>query len=194
MERNEQHGSVKRSPESYEIPQDSAFPVLPPSSEIPGAEILHPCEFERLEDLAAPIHWPGKSVERVPVAPAKNPPKTTRPKRIRKIYMPKHKEYIQVRKQDVLALRGSQGNAHLGNRWYVEVSAGLHPKYKAAITDADKESVAQELIEMIRARGGRFLREDEEDPQRRWYEMHPKEINTKVKQKLRTAPKTSAVA
>jgi hypothetical protein len=99
-----------------------------------------------------------------------------------------------VREQDVLALRGSQGNAHLGNRWYAEVSAGLHPKYKAATTDAGKESVAQELLEKVHARGDRFLKEDEEDAQRRWYEMHPKEISTKVKQKLRTAPKTSAVA
>jgi hypothetical protein len=91
MERNEQHGSVERSPESYEMPQDSAFPVLPPSSEIPGAENLHPYEFERLEDLAAPIHLPGKSVERVPAAPAKKTPKMTRPMRIRKVYVPKHK-------------------------------------------------------------------------------------------------------
>ena len=69
-----------------------------------------------------------------------------------------HIEYIRdVQPNDVLSGRGGATNSHSGNRAFRSLVKDYQPKYLAA-KKADKPSVASQVVEEIRRRGGRFLR------------------------------------
>lgn len=71
---------------------------------------------------------------------------------------PKPIEYIRVTKStDVLCGRGGATNSHSGNRSFRSMVKRHQDRYLKA-KKRDKPSVASSIVELIRERGGRFLR------------------------------------
>lgn len=88
------------------------------------------------------------------------------------------KSYTEV---DVLLGRGGKSNNHLGNQLYLSDKNHLQPRYFAA-TKAEKTAIAQELVEMVHARGGRFVKNEGND---QWREVDHSHARKKSSQSLR---------
>lgn len=82
---------------------------------------------------------------------------------------------------DVLLGRGGRVNQHPGNQDYLRKKEHLQDRYLAASKDK-KKNISQELVDWIHARGGRFLKQDDE---KRWYEVSNTDARKKASQTLR---------
>ena len=106
---------------------------------------------------------------------------TKKRKRIRKKYEPEIREYVEYTDEDVLCQRGGLANKHPGNLRYHGKKETLQPPYEAA-EKAGKGAVAQQLVDAVKAWGGRFLEKEEFTD--RWYIIHDKKARIKASQAL----------
>jgi hypothetical protein len=127
-----------------------------------------------------------------PVLPG--PPKKKPPKRIRERAKcdPEVKEYVIPTHRDVVLGRGGGTNHHIGNKTYLEAKETIQERYMHASKN-DKTVISQELVDIITARGGRFLKLD--DKLNKWYTVPNIVARRKASQTLRevnTAAKRAA--
>jgi hypothetical protein len=66
---------------------------------------------------------------------------------------------------DVIMGRGGKTNNHKGNHLYLRDKEELQPRYFSA-SKSEKTTVAQELVDRVHARGGRFMKEQHDDADR----------------------------
>jgi hypothetical protein len=64
--------------------------------------------------------------------------------------------------QDVIMGRGGKSNNHKGNQLYLRDKDELQPRY-FSVNKKAKTAIAQELVDRVHARGGRFMKEWTED-------------------------------
>ena len=116
--------------------------------------------------------------------PARKPPRR-RPqnrKRKRKVYEIEDKAPVEYTELDVLCQRGGLANHHPGNIRYLQEKDILQPTYLAASKN-EKTMISQQLVDIVHAWGGRFLRKDKTTEM--WYEVHRHTARTKAGQTLR---------
>ena len=92
------------------------------------------------------------------VAPESTTKKRKRKKRPKVI--PQHKTYVEITQHDVLLGRGGKSNHHPGNKRYREEVENFRPLYAQLVTDEEKTSMSQALVDVMEQMGGRFLEED----------------------------------
>jgi len=98
-----------------------------------------------------------------PTIPTNSTTTTSTRKRKRKKrtkLIPTHKTYVNISQHDVLLGRGGKSNHHPGNKRYREEVENFRPLYASLITDEEKTSMSQALVDVIEQMGGRFLEED----------------------------------
>jgi hypothetical protein len=61
---------------------------------------------------------------------------------------------------DVKCGRGKPAEDHAGNRWYLDRVKERRPAYSEAKSQLSKRLVAEEIVVLVRNRGGRFLKQD----------------------------------
>jgi hypothetical protein len=83
---------------------------------------------------------------------------------------------------DVLLGRGGASNNHIGNRMFRAIVLQHQVEYLQA-RKLDKVKVAQKIVSIIQAEGGRFLKRTETDDA--WEEASPKKAQEKTSQALR---------
>lgn len=88
----------------------------------------------------------------------------------------------KITDKDVLLGRGGRANNHAGNKRYLAEKDRIQPRYLNA-TKQEKKDISQELVDIVHAWGGRFLKEDE--AMKRWYEVDEKSARKKASQSLR---------
>jgi hypothetical protein len=144
--------------------------------------------------LTPAVHVVGGVVP-VQVKPAlPGPPKNQPPIRIRDRakWDPEVKEYVIPTHRDVVLGRGGGTNHHIGNKTYLEAKETIQERYMHASKN-DKTVISQELVDIITARGGRFLKLD--DKLNKWYTVPNIVARRKASQTLRevnTAAKRAA--
>lgn len=84
---------------------------------------------------------------------------------------------------DVLFGRGGGTNFHHGNMTYRKKIKAVQSAYIHARQRSVKTEIISEIIRQVKADGGKFLRQDEND--KLWYEVDDKEIKKKTSQTLR---------
>jgi hypothetical protein len=102
----------------------------------------------------------------------------------RKEKSPAVKNFIEgsTTEKDVLMGRGGRSNHHPGNARYLEAKLSIQPRYRKA-TKEDKTGISQELVDIVKNWGGRFLKLD--DNSQRWYEVDNITARKKASQTLR---------
>jgi hypothetical protein len=103
-------------------------------------------------------------------------------KRSRPYVEPAVKVYVEPTDSDVLLGRGGRTNHHVGNKTYLEVKETIQDRYMHASKN-DKTSISQELVDIVTAQGGRFLKLDEEV--NKWYPVPNIVARKKASQTLR---------
>jgi hypothetical protein len=103
-------------------------------------------------------------------------------KRSRPYVEPQVKVYVEPTDRDVLLGRGGRTNHHVGNRTYLEAKETIQERYMLASKN-DKTSISQDLVDIITARGGRFLKLDDEV--NKWYPVPNIVARKKASQTLR---------
>jgi len=95
------------------------------------------------------------------------------------------REYIDnaVRDVDVISGQGGRSNNHSGNRAYLAIVAKNRMRHGSTCSSYEKKAIAKDVIDQIRNRGGRFLKEDRNTG--RWYVLSNKKTMDKVSQALR---------
>jgi hypothetical protein len=96
-------------------------------------------------------------------------------------------EYIcDIRSEDVLSGRGGATNSHSGNRVFRTLVKEYQEQYLQA-KKRDKPAVASIIVELIRKKGGRFLRRSETSPQGHvlWIDIGDERAREKCCQALR---------
>lgn len=101
--------------------------------------------------------------------------------------IPEIKQYLPEEEQpnevDVIGGRGGRSNHHPGNRpYWLKILEARHA-YKICETDAEKCRIAQDILDFVKGRGGRFL--NLEDSTKRWFELPDLVVLDKAKQALR---------
>jgi hypothetical protein len=81
---------------------------------------------------------------------------------------------------DVLMGRGGRTNHHKGNMRYLAEKERLQPKYLAAAKE-EKTEISQELVDIVHAWGGRFVKTEDD----RWYQVENVVARKKASQTLR---------
>jgi hypothetical protein len=98
---------------------------------------------------------------------------------------PEVKVHVEPTPRDVLLGRGGRTNHHAGNRTYLEAKETIQDRYMHASKN-DKTAISQELVDIITARGGRFLKLDDEVQTRdKWYPVSNLVARKKASQTLR---------
>jgi hypothetical protein len=92
------------------------------------------------------------------------------------------RKYLAVTDTDVLLGRGGRTNNHAGNKDYLLEKERIQERYLKA-SKQTKTGIAQELVDYVHARGGRFLKLDEATDQ--WYEVSNIVARKKCSQSLR---------
>ena len=82
---------------------------------------------------------------------------------------------------DVLLGRGGRVNQHPGNQAYLQEKERMQDRYFSTTKDNKKE-ISQELVDWVHARGGRFLKQDDD---KRWYDVNNTDARKKASQTLR---------
>ena len=84
--------------------------------------------------------------------------------------IPEEKEYIDAMPtiKDVVAGRGGGSNNHPGNLAYWQKILTNRELYKNSKTNEDKTRVAQEIVDFIKSKSGRFLQK-EKGVGERWF-------------------------
>lgn len=95
---------------------------------------------------------------------------------------------------DVILGRGGKSNNHPGNQLYLRDKELLQPRY-FSVSKREKTAIAQELVDRVHARGGRFMKEtttteDDDDydngrPTTIWTEVNNDHARRKASQSLR---------
>jgi hypothetical protein len=85
--------------------------------------------------------------------------------------------------KDVLLGRGGHAGHHPGNKYYREVKTAMQDRYLAATAVTEKTRISQELVDIVRQRGGRFLKRDK--LLGTWYEAENDTARTTAGQALR---------
>lgn len=96
-------------------------------------------------------------------------------------------EYIvDIVSEDVLSGRGGATNSHSGNRAFRSLVKEYQPQYLQA-KKRDKPAVASIIVELIREKGGRFLRRCDTNPQGKvlWVDIGDERAREKTCQALR---------
>jgi hypothetical protein len=110
-------------------------------------------------------------------------PRLKKPRRA----IPENKEYLpedeQPNQVDVVGGRGGRSNHNPGNRPYWMRILESRQAYKDCETDAGKCQIAQDILDFVKGRGGRFL--NLEDATKRWFLLPDSVVLDKVKQALR---------
>lgn len=99
----------------------------------------------------------------------------------------------RLNSNDVLFGRGMGPSMYIGTQKFREMCEPKKQAYRASQKHTEKNNIAQEIVADIRAKGGRFLKQDEDiNPvddiveEGVWYEVHDQgEILDKTKQTLR---------
>ena len=120
---------------------------------------------------------------------ARAPPSDdTNPKKRIRREIPEEKKYIAGKptKDDVVAGRGGGSNNHPGNLAYWQKILPNRELYKKSQTNEDKTRVAQEIVDFIKSKSGRFLQK-EKGVGERWFVLPDNIAIYKVKQALRDA-------
>lgn len=78
--------------------------------------------------------------------------------------------------------RGGRSNHHPGNARYLEAKLTIQPRYRKA-TKEEKTGISQELVDVVKNWGGRFVKLDEAN--QRWYEVDNVTARKKASQTLR---------
>lgn len=89
---------------------------------------------------------------------------------------------------DVILGRGGRGNNHIGNQRNLGPVADLKEHHRA-LSKHDKTKESQRLVDMVHAKGGRFVEQDKRT--RTWAEVDNRRARRKVSQALREDPKPS---
>jgi len=110
----------------------------------------------------------------------KKPPKR---KRQRRNHEPDKKDYVEVHDGDVLFGRGGRTNHHPGNKRYLEAKDSIQERYMKADKN-EKTAISQELVDMVHAWGGRFLKL-EKGTEDKWYQVLNITARKKASQTLR---------
>lgn len=82
---------------------------------------------------------------------------------------------------DVILGRGGKSNHHPGNQEYLRDKSELQPRY-FTVSKQEKTRIAQELVDRVHARGGRFMKEQDDG---RWTEVDNEKARRKASQSLR---------
>jgi hypothetical protein len=98
-------------------------------------------------------------------------------------------DVITPTEKDVLLGRGGHARHHEGTLWYLKRKADLQDRYFAAET-AGKTKISQELVDIVRGRGGRFLKYNKFLG--RWYEVENAMARGKASQALREVAEVCA--
>ena len=101
-------------------------------------------------------------------------------KRVRKVYEPEERVYVEYTALDVLCQRGGLANSHTGNCRFREAKDKLQCEYFAT-PKLERTRVSQKLVDEVHDWKGRFLRKDSSG----WYEVHNHVARTKAGQALR---------
>jgi hypothetical protein len=84
--------------------------------------------------------------------------------------------------KDVLLGRGGHARHHIGNLYYLKVKTDLQDRYFKAKC-SEKTRISQELVDIVRGRGGRFLKYNKFVG--KWYEVENDMARGKASQALR---------
>jgi hypothetical protein len=90
--------------------------------------------------------------------------------------------YIKPTDKDVLLGRGGHAAHHPGNSNYLRAKATIQARYSAA-TKTEKMGISQELVDIVREWGGRFLKRHQLVG--KWYEVENEVARKKASQTLR---------
>lgn len=104
-------------------------------------------------------------------------------KRRRPNYDPKEKVYVEPTDEDVLFGRGGRSNKHPGNIRYHAEKMKIQPRYLLA-TKEEKTDISQELVDIVKTWGGRFLKLEEKTTDQ-WFVTTNIAARKKVSQALR---------
>ena len=100
--------------------------------------------------------------------------------------LPDRPQYIAGKptKDDVVAGRGGGSNNHPGNDDYWKIILANRESYKTSKTNGDKTRLAEEILDFIKSKNGRFLQKEKGEMER-WFLLTDKVAISKVKQTLR---------
>jgi hypothetical protein len=130
-----------------------------------------------------PIYFPHMN-------PSFEPPRMEMPRYYRRNSSSELSEMVTeilVTEHDVLCGRGAPNLHHPGNQYFRSL-VKAHQKEYSRIPRRDKAVLVQEILNDIRERGGRFLRQQQSP--RVWMEVHQAIAYEKVCQALREYQKT----
>jgi hypothetical protein len=102
--------------------------------------------------------------------------------KIGKVLSRKCLENFVLHKNDVLCEFDKEALSHAGNTAYLVDIAANRARYQATSVTEAKHAIAYEIIEQVKARGGRFVRVDEFGG---WFELSDEEARGKVQKALR---------
>jgi len=104
---------------------------------------------------------------------------------------PAKKRYVDKPQNiDVRFERGGGGNNHPGNKRYLNLVKGERPVYQALNTNTkEKLEISMKIVREVNDYGGLFLKQDEDDGNKRYYILSTDEARKKVMQALREKPK-----
>jgi len=104
---------------------------------------------------------------------------------------PMKKRYVEKPQSiDVRFERGGGGNNHPGNKRYLTLVKEQRPVYQALNTNTkEKLEISMKIVGVVNGYGGLFLKQDEEDGNKRYYILSTDEARKKVMQALREKPK-----
>mmetsp|Transcript_1329 Transcript_1329/g.1663 ORF Transcript_1329/g.1663 Transcript_1329/m.1663 type:complete len:228 (-) Transcript_1329:159-842(-) len=85
---------------------------------------------------------------------------------------------------DILCGRGGATNNHVGNKQFRAIVAEHQPEYLSA-KKRDKAGIARRIVQVLRERGGRFLKKVEGEGPERWVDVGDKKATEKTSQALR---------
>ena len=93
--------------------------------------------------------------------------------------------------RDVLCGRGGAGNNHEGNKAYRALCESKKAVYQSeAIARSQKIEMGREIVEIVQARGGRFVEKQIHQKKTQWFEISDEKAIAKTMQTLRERPKT----
>jgi hypothetical protein len=90
----------------------------------------------------------------------------------------------QLRPYDIVCGRGAPTSFHYGNRMFRDLVKNYETSYMYA-KRSDKPRIAMKLLNIVRARGGRFVRKDKVAGRSAWFEIGEHRAYEKVCQALR---------
>ena len=90
-------------------------------------------------------------------------------------------------KHDVLLGRKKRSHGHPGNRLFRELIQAFRQEYQESRVRRNKNAIVIRILETISSRGGKFLKYNEEDDNRGWYEVCEQDSYAKVSHALRSA-------